>query len=72
MLETLVALDLAQRHMKEQFEMDRPVAAKARRTDREHRPRLRDAPALAMRVFARTQPHRTEAPRPTCPQSSDR
>ena len=71
MLETLVALDLAQRHMKEQFEMDRPAAAKARRPDREHRPWLRDASALAMRVFARTKPHPAEAPRQTS-QSSGR
>ena len=62
MFETLVGLDLAQRNMKAQFEMDRPVATSAPRASREHRPRLRVVSVLAMRVFARTKEQGARGP----------
>jgi hypothetical protein len=52
MLDVLVALDVTQRHMKNQFEMEAPTRAKARRADRKHRSPLRAGSALAIRVLA--------------------
>jgi hypothetical protein len=52
MFDLLVALDVTQRHMKNQFEMEAPTRAKARRADRKHRSPLRAGSALAIRVLA--------------------
>jgi hypothetical protein len=54
MLEVLVALDVTQRHMKEQFEIEAPTTrANVRRAGRKHWSPVRAAPALAMRVLAK-------------------
>jgi hypothetical protein len=55
MLEVLVALDVAQRHMKDQVEMDVPTGAKVRRAHRKHRSPSRAAFVLAMRVLGKAQ-----------------
>ena len=55
MLEVLVALDVAQREMKNQFELDAPAGARVRRADRKHRSLFRAARALALRVVPRAE-----------------
>jgi hypothetical protein len=52
MLDFLVALDVTQRHMKDQLEMEAPTRAKARRADRKRGSPLRAGSALAIRVLA--------------------
>lgn len=72
LLDTLVALDLVQRHMKAQFEVDMRPGAKARRADREHRSRFRVAGALAMRVLVRPKQRRSASMQRACPENSSR
>jgi hypothetical protein len=56
MLEVLVALDVTQRHMKDQFEIEAPTTrANVRRAGRKHRSPFRAASALAMRVLAKAE-----------------
>jgi hypothetical protein len=55
MLEVLVALDVAQREMKNQFELDAPARANARDADRKRRSPVRAARALALRVLPKAQ-----------------
>ena len=49
MLEVLVAIDLAQRHMRQQFEMDAPTGTNVHRAEEKHRSPFRTAFALARR-----------------------
>jgi hypothetical protein len=54
MLEVLVALDVTQRHMKNQFETEAPrTRANVRRVGRKHRSPFRAASALAMRILVK-------------------
>jgi hypothetical protein len=60
MLETLFALNMAQRRMKAQFEMDETVARRPRRSP-ERRPPFHTAPTPMTRGFARLKPSRAES-----------
>jgi hypothetical protein len=70
MLETLVALDLAQRLMKDQFETG--AGAKVGRVERERRSPFRAASALVMGMLAPPKPRSSGARQPACPEGSGR
>jgi hypothetical protein len=70
MLDVLVALDVAQRDMKNQFEMQAPPRTKARRADRKHRSPLRAGSAQAIRVLASVRT-RHRSGQPAQPASSE-
>jgi hypothetical protein len=63
---------VAQRRMKNQFEMDARAEAKTPRADRKHRSPVRGVSALAMRVLAWPKLGSGRAPRQACPEGSAR
>jgi hypothetical protein len=72
MLEVLVALDVTQRHMKDQFEIEAPTTrANVRRAGRKHRSPFRAASALAIRVLARGEKTTHRSGRRVQPASSE-
>ena len=58
MLDVLVALDVAQREMKNQFELDAPARANVRPAERKHRSTFRAARAIALSLVPKAETKR--------------